>query len=158
MKQITIIILAVSIIFGGCNSKQKEDERTITPISKDLSEIKQKGKLKVLISYSSTSYFVYRGQPMGFEYELLERLAKHLRLELDLVLVKDMDSVFHNINNGNADMLAYGLSITSDREEKVAFTDYLYLTSQVLVQKKPDNWRTMRWNKLQKNCIKMLLI
>lgn len=144
MKQITIIILAVSIIFGGCNSKQKEDERTITPISKDLSEIKQKGKLKVLISYSSTSYFVYRGQPMGFEYELLERLAKHLRLELDLVLVKDMDSVFHNINNGNADMLAYGLSITSDREEKVAFTDYLYLTSQVLVQKKPDNWRTMR--------------
>ena len=158
MKQITIIILAVSIIFGGCNSKQKEDERTITPISKDLSEIKQKGKLKVLISYSSTSYFVYRGQPMGFEYELLERLAKHLGLELDLVLVKDMDSVFHNINNGNADMLAYGLSITSDREEKVAFTDYLYLTSQVLVQKKPDNWRTMRWNKLQKNCIKMLLI
>lgn len=78
---------------------------------------------------------------MGFEYELLKRLAKELELELDIVLVNNIDSMIVDLNAGKADMIAHGLTITSDRKEQVAFTDYLYLTSQVLVQKKPDNWR-----------------
>ncbi|WP_430935638.1 transglycosylase SLT domain-containing protein [Saccharicrinis sp. 156] len=127
--------------------------RATRTISRDLTEIQRDGTLRVFISYSSTSYFLYRGQPMGFEYELLERLAKDLDLELDLVLVNNMDSIFQHINTGKADMIAHGMTITTDRKQKVAFTKYLYLTSQVLVQKKPDNWRKMRWANLQRYLI-----
>ena len=97
------------------------------PISRDLSEIKEDGVLKALVSYSSTSYFIYRGQPMGFEYELLERLAKELELELDLILVDNMDSIFQYLNQGKADMIAHGLTITSDRKEKVNFILRMYI-------------------------------
>ncbi|MDX1286127.1 MAG: transglycosylase SLT domain-containing protein, partial [Draconibacterium sp.] len=38
---------------------------------------------------------------------------------------------------------------TNKRKELVNFSDYLYLTHQVLVQKKPDDWRKMKWSKLQ---------
>ncbi|HKJ80354.1 MAG TPA: transglycosylase SLT domain-containing protein, partial [Prolixibacteraceae bacterium] len=50
-------------------------------------------------------------------------------------------------------MIAHGLTVTSDRKQKVNFTDYLYLTSQVLVQKKPDDWRNISWGKLQRHLV-----
>lgn len=150
MRHILTIFFIIALL-AGCQSDQINEERTTNPISRDLTDIQKDGKLKVLISYSSTSYFIYRGQPMGFEYELLERLADDLELELELLIVKDMDSVFQDINSGKADMIAHGLAITTDRKQKVDFTDYLYLTSQVLVQKKPDNWNKMSWANLQRH-------
>jgi membrane-bound lytic murein transglycosylase F len=155
MKKSLIIIITAAIILCGCDSNPefKKSDKIAKPISRDLADLQTNGVLRVLVSYSSTSYFIYRGQPMGFEYELLKRLAKELDLELELVLVKNMDSVFHELNRGRADMIAHGMTITSDRKEKVDFTNYLYLTSQVLVQKKPDNWRTISWSKLQKHLL-----
>ena len=35
----------------------------------------------LLTLYSSTSYFIYRGQEMGFQYELSEQFAKSLGLK-----------------------------------------------------------------------------
>ena len=50
-------------------------------VCRDLSTIREDGKLVAITSYSSTSFFVYRGELMGFEYELLQWLAalKHSR-------------------------------------------------------------------------------
>ncbi|RZS93944.1 transporter substrate-binding domain-containing protein [Aquimarina brevivitae] len=151
MKHYYLIILTLITLLCSCNTDKEQANKIIPkePVSRDLAAIQKSGKLKVLITYSSTSYFLYRGQPMGFEYELLERLAAHLDLELELVLVKNMDSIFHNLNEGEADMIAHGLTITKDRKKEVSFTEYLYLTQQVLVQKKPDNWRSLRWNTLE---------
>jgi membrane-bound lytic murein transglycosylase F len=54
---------------------------------------------------------------------------------------------------GGADIVAHTLTITSERKTKVNFTDYLYLTHQVLVQKKPDNWRKLKWSAIEKALI-----
>lgn len=156
MKQINFIFFITAILFIGCNDSQNQSKETIKEketFSRDLEEVNEDGVLRVLVSYSSTSYFVYRGQPMGFEYELLQRLAKELELDLKIVLVNNMDSIFQELNEGRADMIAHGLTITSDRKQKVHFTNYLYLTSQVLVQKKPDNWRKIRWSNLQRQLV-----
>ena len=156
MKIFTAIVSLFFVIFlTACNDagERKSDESKEILISRDLDEIKEDGKLKVLVSYSSTSYFLYKGQPMGFEYELLTRLADHLDLELDLIITKKLDSVFYDLNKGKADLVAHGLTITSERKEKVKFTDYLYLTSQVLVQRKPENWRSMTWAQNQRQLI-----
>jgi membrane-bound lytic murein transglycosylase F len=118
-------------------------------VLRDLEAIKKDGKLKALTVYSGTSYFLYRGQPMGYEYELLKRFAKHLDLELEMVVVKDLDELITKLNEGEGDILAHGLAITANRKTSVAFTNYLYLTKQVLVQKKPDQWRTMHWHSLE---------
>jgi membrane-bound lytic murein transglycosylase F len=86
---------------------------------------------------------------MGYEFEMLERFAEHLDLELEIIVVKDLDELMSKLNNGEGDILAHGLTITSNRKASVAFTNYLYLTKQVFVQKKPDNWRRMHWKKLE---------
>jgi membrane-bound lytic murein transglycosylase F len=82
---------------------------------------------------------------MGFEYELLKRFADYLDVDLEIVITTDIDSMFNELDHGTADIIAHTLTITEDRKKEVNFTDYLYLTHQVLVQKKPDNWRKLKW-------------
>jgi len=122
-------------------------------VDRDLEEIREDGVLRALIIYSSTSYFLYRGQPMGFEYELLEQLAAYLDLELELVISTNLDTEFEVLNRGDVDLIAHGMTITNQRKWEVDFTEYLYLTKQVLVQKQPDNYRKMKFGALQKQLL-----
>lgn len=120
---------------------------------RDLAAIKRHGTLRVITNYSATSYFLYRGQPMGFEYELLQRFADHLDVDLEIEVAQDIDSLTHKLLAGEVDLVAFGLAITQERKQEVAFTDYLYLTHQVLVQRKPQGWRKMSWGRVQKDLI-----
>ena len=122
-------------------------------VDRDLEDIRKDGVLKALIIYSSTSYFLYRGEPMGFEYELLERMAAHLDLKLELVISTDLDTEFEDLNRGDVDLIAHGMTVTNERKWEVDFTEYLYLTRQVLVQKQPDNYLELSWSDLQKQLI-----
>ncbi len=142
-----LFLLGICLVLCiGCNpnsAKTNDDNDDITVTIRDYEDILEDGKLKALIAYSSTSYFLYKGRPMGYEYELLQRLATHFDLELELIVAEDLNSLLTELKKGNVDLVAYGLAVTSERKKNVAFTDYLYLTNQVLVQRKPDNWRQL---------------
>jgi len=162
VKQLLSVLLIITVT--SCHFKSDtpesmtEGQEVVNPfvensVDRDLDDIMADGKLKALIIYSSTSYFLYRGQAMGFEYELLNMLAEHLDLELELVVSKDLDSEFEVLNRGDVDLIAHGMTITNQRKWEVDFTEYLYLTKQVLVQKKPDNFQHITWSALQKQLI-----
>jgi len=51
----------------------------VEPISRDLAAIRERGTLVVLAPYNSTTYFIYQGEPLGYEYELLQTFAKRAR-------------------------------------------------------------------------------
>lgn len=119
----------------------------------DLEQIKASGTLKALMVYSGTTYYLYKGRPMGYEFELLERFSKYLGVSLEIIVVSNVNELFEKLNNGEGDIVAHGLTITTDRKEDVSFTNHLYLTKQVLVQKKPDNWRSMSWGTLTKTLV-----
>ena len=144
--QSKIIIKPVDVSIAGLYNSSPE-------IYKDLNEIIKDGILKVVMTNSSTSYFIYRGQAMGYEFELLNRLADHLNLELEIIIAKDNDDLFRQLFNGNADLIAHGLAVTTPREKYIGFTDYLVLSHQVLVQKKPDKWQDMKLHEIQKSLI-----
>ncbi|WP_073174077.1 MltF family protein [Tangfeifania diversioriginum] len=156
MRNYLLIILLLSIL-SGCGPNSDKKRRNIDPTPETdveiLRKIKREGKLRALTTYSGTSYFLYRGQPMGFEYELLKRFADHLGVELEIVVSQNIDSLLNNLNSGEIDLVAHGITITSDRKEEVNFTDYLYLTHQVLVQRKPENWRRMGWSAVEKELV-----
>lgn len=150
-------VLAISLLLSfntSCTDEKAPTKQAKTEFFKrDLSEIKKDGKLKVLIAYSGTSYFLYRGEPMGYEYELLQRLAKDLNVELEIIISNNLDKLLTNLAKGKADLVAYGLAITEERKKIAAFTDYLYVTEQVLVQKKPRNWRSMTLDNIKKSIV-----
>ncbi|MFL5728593.1 MAG: transporter substrate-binding domain-containing protein [Cytophagaceae bacterium] len=123
----------VGYIYKDYSEKQK--------INIDLDQIKKRKKLIALTGYSYTSYFIYKGTPMGYEYDLLKMLADDLGVELEIVIVNDMDEIFDMLNRGEGDIIADNLTITKEREELVNFTIPHNLTRQMLVQKKPKNWK-----------------
>jgi membrane-bound lytic murein transglycosylase F len=113
----------------------------VQPISRDMDQIAQAGTLTVLAPYNSTSYFVYRGEPMGYEYELLRQFAKDQGVELKMVVVTDLKSIYSMLNSGEGDIAAGRLMKTTDDEAKVSFSRALYRTDPVLVQQEssPDS-------------------
>ncbi len=120
-------------------TKSQQDQHIIPPpVSFDLDKIKKRGSLVAIIDNSSTSYFLYRGQPMGYEYELLSLLAKELDVRLELLITTDVEDAMIKLNLGQGDLIAHSLPITAKRKAHVAFTEHHNEVQQVLVQRKPD--------------------
>jgi membrane-bound lytic murein transglycosylase F len=143
------IPLFIALIISACNSSDIPNTHKNHIVYRDLDSIQTTNKLKALINYSSTSYFLYKGNPMGFEYELLKKYADHIDVELEVIPIKNMDSVFTNLNKGVGDIIAANLTITQERLRTITFTEPIIITKQVLVQRKPDNWKSMRKKELK---------
>ena len=149
IKKISAIILIITTqFFFSCNNTEtqtntEEIKKTITKPTL-LDKIKKRGKLIAVTDYNSTNYFVYRGTPMGYQYELLKLLADHLEVKLVLEINNDLNNCFEGLNSGEYDIIALGLTVTKERNRLVDFTLPITQTRQVLVQRKPDKWRKMR--------------
>lgn len=155
--RLTILFFLLGAISCNSNPSNKEElnnENSQSIIQHDLEQIIEKDTLKAITIYGPTSYFLYRGQAMGFEYEILEDIAKRLDIKLELVVCKNMDDLFTMLNNGDGDMIAYGLTITSDRKEFVKFTIPYTTNYQVLIQRKPDNWKKLSYKEKKDALIK----
>jgi len=147
----------IAVLLIGCATESKktgqEAAETVEIPYRDLAEIKKDGVLHAITTYSSTSYFLYKGMPMGFEYELLSRLADDLGLELKITIAENFDDLIAKLNRGEVDLIAYGLTITKPRQKLVSFTEYHYVTHQTLVQRMPKNWRSLPGYKIDQNVI-----
>lgn len=156
--QTGLSLLALVLFITGCGeSRAKRSANandTIVEIHhRTWNEIVASGTLRAITVYNGTGYFLYKGRPMGYEYDLLKRLAKRFDLKLDIILAENIDSVVPMLNRGEGDLVAYGLAITQDRKGKALFTNPLYLSHQVLVQRKPRNYRQMRYHEVQNELI-----
>jgi membrane-bound lytic murein transglycosylase F len=110
------------------------------PISRDLAQIRERGSLVVLAPYNSTTYFIYQGEPLGYEYEMLRAFAKDIGVPLKMVVVADPKSIFPLLNSGDGDLAAGRLvppnepTVALQEQSPVAFTRELYRTQPALVQ------------------------
>ena len=140
------------LIFANCRFGNDANEINLTEpqVEIDLPQVMERGKLIALTGYDVTSYFIYKGRPMGFEYDLLNRFANHLGVELEIVVIRDLDRLFDELNKGRGDLLAYNLTITQERQERVMFTDHHTVVRQVLIQRLPKNWRNMPQYKIDR--------
>ncbi len=116
-----------------------KDERRIPLVSndQDLPGILKRGKLVVLAENSSTSFFIYKGKKMGFEYEILREFAEDLGIPLEVKIVTDLDKMNDQLNNGEGDILACNYAVTRERQDYVNFSTPYFQTNQVLIQRKP---------------------
>ncbi len=160
MKKIFVFAAFVLFVLTACSKNgngdlaKNPDKKDIAAVKRDLSDIKADGKLRAITGFNATSYFMYNGQLMGYEYELLNKLAAHLGLELEIVLAKNMNEILDMLERGDGDIIAYSVTVTKERSARVNFSDYLFTTKQVLVQKKPDNWREKKVHETEKELIR----
>ncbi|MEX0845220.1 MAG: transporter substrate-binding domain-containing protein [Balneolaceae bacterium] len=130
-----------ALLLVSCSSQTKEDESnahslpvTVTePIEKDFAEIKQGGVLRMITSYSSGSYFLYKGIQVGFEYELVKAFTKENDLALEVVITGPDESPYDLLNSGQGDIIAANYTITPERKQVVKFTRPYNLVDQIVV-------------------------
>jgi membrane-bound lytic murein transglycosylase F len=142
-KSPVYIILSISI-FCHCGIKDEKDRSANPEDSTSFTNIIQREVLSALTDYNSTNYFVYREQPVGFNYEILKKFADHINVELDIGISSDLNNSFTCLLNKNCDIIAMDLTITKERAKLFNFTIPLSETRQVLVQRKPKNWFKMK--------------
>jgi len=126
-----------------CNQEEKLSFATKPLIVRDLEAIRKRGYLEALVDNNSVSYFIYKGRSMGYEYELLQRLASELKVELKIKLITGIEEAIDKLNRGEGDVIAFPLTITKERTQYVSFTNAFFTTQQVLIQKKPVHWRML---------------
>ena len=100
----------------------------------DLEEIKSREVLRVLTRNSAATYFLWRGELMGFEYELATRFAERHGLRVEVIVAAQDDDLLQWLAEGRGDVVAAALTPTETREQRgVAFSRPYNFVSQVLV-------------------------
>jgi membrane-bound lytic murein transglycosylase F len=152
LRRFTAFVFIVFISVISCDHVGQ-----VSPVlnsNRDLDAILAEGKIRVVTNINHTSYFIYRGEPMGFHFELLKKFADHLGLELEIIANNDIDEALQLLHDGDVDLIAVGLTVTSDRKERMRFTEPIMQASQVLVQRKPNGWSKMTADEIEKSLLR----
>ncbi|MDT7041759.1 transglycosylase SLT domain-containing protein [Candidatus Nitronereus thalassa] len=107
--------------------------------------MKKRHVIRVLVTHSKTNFFLVKGEPHGFEYELLQQYGKFLnkkvsrkKFRTNIVFIPvPFEQLLPGLIEGKGDIAAAGLTITPEREKIIAFSDsYLPRVEEIVVMRK----------------------
>lgn len=101
----------------------------------DFDEIKKRRVLRVLLPNNAASYFLYRGELHGFEYELSKAFADAHRLRLEVIVPDSHEQLIEWLVEGRADIAAGFLEPEADSKGRgVAYSrPYHYAPRHLVV-------------------------
>ena len=106
--------------------------RALGPTPGTLERIQQSGVLRLITTRSLNNFYLYKGEPAGFEYEMAKEFARFLHVDLDVV-TPGWNNLLTYLNLGKGDFVGASMSITRERVEKVAFSiPYMEVQQQVI--------------------------
>jgi len=148
----SLVLLLLSTIIFSCGDKSKAIKlvEVSNRENRDLAEIVKDKKLTVLVENSTISYFIYQGQPMGLEYEIISRFAKEIGVQLEMKIVKNLDNMIPMLLGEEGDLISCNYTVTKERLKEIDFSEPYMRTPQVLVQRKPKDWERRKksdWKK-----------
>jgi len=106
----------------------------------DLNEIKKRKVIRMITRNNAVNYFLYKGQLLGFEYELAKQYAKNNRLNLEIIVAPDNEDMFDWLVQGKGDFIAASLTPTQARLSRdVKFSRHYLITNHQLVQRQNED-------------------
>lgn len=137
-----VLVFSAILILLSCSEKAENTEYIDSeilsisvhePVDRDFTEIKRSGVLRMITSYSSGAYFLYRGIQVGFEYELVKEFARRNDLALEVIIPAQDENPYDLLNSGAGDLIAANYTITEERKGLVQFTRPYNLVNQLIV-------------------------
>lgn len=101
----------------------------------DLDGIVKRGELRVITRNNAVSYFLERGQPRGFDYELASMLAKRLKVRLAMVVPPAHDQMVPYLLEGKGDVIAASYTVSPERARMVDFSRPYLEVQELVVQR-----------------------
>ncbi len=94
--------------------------------------IKKSGTLRLITTRSINTFYLYKEEPTGFEYDLAREFARYLQVDLDIV-TPGWNNLFAYLDQGKGDFIAAGIAITKESLEKAAFSiPYMSIQQRVI--------------------------
>lgn len=127
---------------AGSDAQPPEVARLLEPWHGDLSDMRERGVVRALVTYDKTNFFFRDGRPRGFEYEMLRGFEKQLDAGLGrdqprthvVFLPVPFEDLLDDLEQGRGDIAAAGLTITPERLRRVDFSaPYLTGVSEIFV-------------------------
>jgi membrane-bound lytic murein transglycosylase F len=81
----------------------------------DIDGIRERKVLRVLTRNSASTYFVWRGELVGFEYDLARRFAELIGARLEIIVAPNRAALLTWLRQGRGDIVAAGLTVTEER-------------------------------------------
>jgi len=155
-----LLLIALVSVFLTCGPEKKQPKATDDLSQKTKSQqdtsyfTLQEGKLTVLFDNSLSSYFIFRGHPLGYEYEMLQLFASENDLDLNIRVIHQVDQILDSLLAGKGDLVAANLSISQERLQKVNFSKPLFRTRQILVQRLPEDRSKLNQDQIEQSLIR----
>ncbi len=135
LNRVRYFVFFVFIFLFACVSKDSSIIK-VKDKSRDLAQILTAGKIVAVTDFTSTNYFIYKGEPMGYQYDMLVALATELGVKLELIAENDPDEAMKMLKRGEVDIVATNLIGVAGNYKNFEFTEPYQQTHQVLVQRK----------------------
>ncbi len=120
---VMIMVLAIGAMAGCSNNEDKE--------------------VKTYIAATEPTYPPFDstdddGNIIGFDMDLLDAIAEDQGFKVEYQAF-EFDAIVPAVNAGNADIVAAAMNVTSERAEKVTFTDKYFDSGKVILVKKDND-------------------
>lgn len=119
-------------IFSSCKHEHNEQIRSY---SVDFKQIKQRDTLIVGTIYGPGSFFTYRNEYVGFNYEMAQSLADRLGVNLKIIEAKTELELEQKLQERKIDIAAYSIYETRELKKLFHFVLSQDDSYQVLVQR-----------------------
>ncbi|MGS0683027.1 membrane-bound lytic murein transglycosylase MltF [Shewanella sp. 125m-7] len=124
MKRLLLILCCITVL-AACQKVVVEQEKPVF--------VPKPTELNVGTLYGPQIFFTSGQGDSGYDYEMAERFAKYLHLELKMKPYATISELYAAMRNGDIDIIAAGLGDTPARREQFRVGPPLYRVNQVLV-------------------------
>nr|WP_129733664.1 transglycosylase SLT domain-containing protein [Parabacteroides goldsteinii] len=130
-----VSLLYIALLLSSCSGNKQQEQKEDDLVSMDLPQLKAAGEITAVTLYSSTSYFQYKMEPMGYEYDLIKDFARSEGLKLNIKVAENATRLIEMLEAGEADVVAYPILVNNKLKENYLYCGREEQTSQVLVQR-----------------------
>ncbi|HLN56040.1 MAG TPA: transglycosylase SLT domain-containing protein [Bacteroidales bacterium] len=135
IKRVSLFIAVLAVVAVAYSLFVKYPRFFSDNSSFDLDSIKKRGSIIALTDFNSTDYFIYKGEPMGFTYEMLKLFAEHIGVDIEIVVENNQEKALEMLRSGRADIIASGMPANPGVSD-IRFCEPVDETRRVLVKRK----------------------
>lgn len=95
--------------------------------------------LRVGMINSPTTYFDYRGTPMGYDYDMMNKFANSEKLRFEVLVGGTVSEMMEWLDTGKIDLLASPVPMTAEFRERAILCGPKMANCQVLVQREGND-------------------
>lgn len=123
-----VLALATSLLLWGCSENTKQPVR-------DFEQIKASGELTIITLSSSTSYFIYKDEAMGYDYDLAKDFCDFHGLKLNVKVAENSNRLVEMLCRGEGDLVAYPIPVQNELKDSILYCGLEQVSHQVLIQR-----------------------